>query len=191
MELYERVKKCAALMHLSETAFARAIGLKQSTWAGYLNAERQHKLWPLLPAILKEFPRISRQWLYFEEGPAVIGLGTPADQPVPPARVIEAAEQMVRDCDGSWATLLEHITGMARQELAASREEPANEELVQRLLVLQENRRLQQELHQAKDKIIALLEQQAAAQAEKEAPAASHAGDCPWFQAEYDLMVMQ
>ena len=50
MELYERVKKCAALMHLSETAFARAIGLKQSTWAGYLNAERQHKLWPLLPA---------------------------------------------------------------------------------------------------------------------------------------------
>ena len=78
MELYERVKKCAALMHLSETAFARAIGLKQSTWAGYLNAERQHKLWPLLPAILKEFPRISRQWLYFEEGPAVIGLGTPA-----------------------------------------------------------------------------------------------------------------
>ena len=167
MELYERVKKCA---------FARAIGLKQSTWAGYLNAERQHKLWPLLPAILKEFPRISRQWLYFEEGPAVIGLGTPADQPVPPARVIEAAEQMVRDCDGSWATLLEHITGMARQELAASREEPANEELVQRLLVLQENRRLQQELHQAKDKIIALLEQQAAAQAEKEAPAASMPG---------------
>lgn len=177
MELYERVKKCAALMHLSESAFARALGLKQSTWAGYLNAERQHKLWPLLPAILQEFPRISRQWLYFEEGPAVIGLGTPADQPVPPARIVEAAEQMVRDCDGSWATLLEYITGMARQELTASRKEPANEELVQRLLVLQEeNRRLQQELHQAKDKIIALLEQQAAAQAEKEAPAASMPG---------------
>ena len=101
MELYERVKKCAALMHLSESAFARALGLKQSTWAGYLNAERQHKLWPLLPAILQEFPRISRQWLYFEEGPAVIGLGTPADQPVPPGR--KAPTLPIRQsASGSW-----------------------------------------------------------------------------------------
>ena len=99
------------------------------------------------------------------------------DSPVPPARLIEAAEQMARDCDGSWSKLLEHITGMARQELTASREGLANEELVHRLLDLQEdNRRLQQELHQAKDKIIDLLEQQAAAQAEKEAPAASMPG---------------
>ena len=177
MELYERVKKCAALMHLSETAFARALGLPQSTLAGYFSVKRQHNLWPLLPAILKEFPRISRQWLYFEEGPAVIGLGTPADQPVPPARIVEAAEQMVRDCDGSWAMLLEHITGMARQELAASREAPANEDLVLRLLGLQEeNQRLQRELHQAQDKIIALLEQQAAHQTERESPAASMPG---------------
>lgn len=176
MELFERVKKCAGLMHLSDSAFARAIGLKQSTWAGYLNVERQHKLWPLLPTILKEFPRISRQWLYFEEGPAVIGLGTPTDEPVPPARLIEAAEQMVRDCDGSWSKLLEHITGMARQELIA-REGLANADLVHRLLDLQEdNRRLQRELHQAKDKIIDLLEQQAASQAEKEVPAASMPG---------------
>lgn len=144
MELYERVKKCAALMHLSESAFARALGLKQSTWAGYLNAERQHKLWPLLPAILQEFPRISRQWLYFEEGPAVIGLGTPADQPVPPARIVEAAEQMVRDCDGSWATLLEHITGMARQESANAPDQAERIRILESELA--EERRLNRQL---------------------------------------------
>ena len=164
MELYERVKKCAALMHLSEAAFARAIGQKQSTWAGYLSTERQHKLWPLLPAILQEFPRISRQWLYFEEGPAIIGPGTPANEPVPPARIMEAAEQMAKDCGGSWGKLLEYVIGMAGQEQACGRDGHANEELVQRLLALQdENARLQTELHRAKDKIIALLERDATA----------------------------
>lgn len=161
MELYERIKKCADLMQISDTAMAHALGLKQSTWAGYLKTERQHKLWPLLPAILKAFPRISRQWLYFEEGPVFIGLGTPADQPVPPICLIEAAEQMARDCGGSWGTLLGHIAGMARQELASA---DVNENCVNELIELQrENRQLHQELHRAKDRIIALLERQTAA----------------------------
>ena len=189
MELYERIKKCADLMQISDTAMAHALGLKQSTWAGYLKAERQHKLWPLLPAILKAFPRISRQWLYFEEGPVFIGLGTPADQPVPPLCLIEAAEQMARDCGGSWGTLLGHIAGMARQELASA---DVNENCVNELIELQrENRQLHQELHRAKDRIIALLEQRTTAPEgaapEETVPAASMPGTVPGIRRETDL----
>lgn len=31
--------------------------------------QRQHNLWPLLPQILEAFPHLSRQWLYFGDGP--------------------------------------------------------------------------------------------------------------------------
>ena len=69
MELFQRIKKATKAMTLSDSAMAAALGIKQSTFSGYLNQKRQHNLWPLLPQILKSFPQISRQWLYFEEGP--------------------------------------------------------------------------------------------------------------------------
>lgn len=170
MELFERVKRCAKALRLSESALAREIGLKQSTFAGYLTPARQHKLWILLPDILRAFPRISRQWLYFEEGPMLIGGETPPGLPVPDASIVDAAQQMLDQCQcqGSWAQLLRHILGMARQETGAGGATAANEECVQELLVLQrENRRLSQELIEAKDKIISLLEHTGAAQPDK------------------------
>ena len=168
MELFERVKRCAEALRLSESALAREIGLKQSTFAGYLTPARQHKLWILLPDILRAFPRISRQWLYFEEGPMLIGGETPSGLPVPDASIIDAAQQMLDQCQGSWAQLLRHILGMARQDTGAGGATAANEECVQELLVLQrENRRLSQELIEAKDKIISLLERNGPAQPDK------------------------
>ncbi|MBD8894758.1 hypothetical protein IG626_01980 [Desulfovibrio desulfuricans] len=69
MELFERIKKIGKVVATSDSAIAAAIGMKQSTFSGYLNEQRQHNLWPLLPLILEAFPHLSRQWLYFGEGP--------------------------------------------------------------------------------------------------------------------------
>lgn len=183
MELYERVKHCAEALRISESALARAIGQKQSTFAGYLTPARQHKLWPLLPDILCAFPRVSRQWLYFEEGPALIGGEMPPGQLVPNASITDAAQQMLEQCGGSWAQLLRHILGMARQEGSSSNAEtvPAtNENYVQELLALQrENRRLSQELIEAKDKIISLLERDAAPRPDTLPQAATNAAATP------------
>ena len=98
----------------------------------------------------------------------LIGGETPPGLPVPDASIIDAAQQMLDQCQGSWGQLLRHILGMARQETGAGGATAANEECVQELLVLQrENRRLSQELIEAKDKIISLLERNGPAHPDK------------------------
>ena len=67
MELYERVKQVAKIIGISDKALGAELGLKQTTFSGYLNKRREHNLWPLLPKILELHPEISRQWLYFGE----------------------------------------------------------------------------------------------------------------------------
>lgn len=106
MELYERVRYMAEKMVLSHASLARLLNMQVRTFQGYLNAERQDNLWPLLPKILKEFPRLSRQWLYFGEGPMTIGLGIPLDQPVPLRVIAHAVEEMARATDGTERSLL-------------------------------------------------------------------------------------
>ena len=132
MELFERIKKVGKVVATSDSAIASAIGMKQSTFSGYLNEQRQHNLWPLLPQILEAFPRLSRHWLYFGEGPMLIGQGVPLDQPVPLQEIIRAAEAMVADCHGSWGQVLRMIVDGAREELEQQSASPeASKELAE------------------------------------------------------------
>ena len=113
---------------LSLAALARAVGVHERTFQGYLKRERQDNLWPLLPKILEELPRLSRQWLYFEEGPATIGLGVPPEQPVPLRTVMHAVEQMAQDAEGTNRTLLQMVAGMADETTATERVRQLEEE---------------------------------------------------------------
>ena len=146
MELFQRIKKATKAMTLSDSAMAAALGMKQSTFSGYLNQKRQHNLWPLLPQILKAFPQISRQWLYFEEGPMVIGRGIPEGLPVPPLEIMRVAEAMAADCHGSWGQVLRMIVDNARVELETN--ESTNE--------IKMAPETQKELAEAKGEIIRL-----------------------------------
>ena len=72
MMLFERVKAVASSVAESQTALARELGLSQSKFNGYLNAKSQKNLWEHLPKILEDHPEISRDWLYFGEGPMLL-----------------------------------------------------------------------------------------------------------------------
>lgn len=89
MELFERVKKLATEVAGSQTSLAKKLGLSQQTFSGYLKAERQNNLWPLLPQMLVQFPEISRDWLYFGEGEMLGDLGAHPDKE---ARLAEQQE---------------------------------------------------------------------------------------------------
>lgn len=69
MELFNRIKEISKHFTGSDKALAEKLGFKQATFSGYLNEKRQDNLWPLLPRILSLFPSLSREWLYFDEGP--------------------------------------------------------------------------------------------------------------------------
>ncbi|MGV7004663.1 hypothetical protein [Desulfovibrio sp. QI0442] len=68
MKLYQRVKKIAQDLAGSEVKLGTAMKMNPRTLNGYLKESREHNLWPLLPTILKIFPQVSREWLYFDEG---------------------------------------------------------------------------------------------------------------------------
>ena len=69
IELYQRVEAICEQPSVSVPKLAKAIGKEYRTFKGYLCEQRQHNLWPLLPQILEAFPHLSRQWLYFGDGP--------------------------------------------------------------------------------------------------------------------------
>lgn len=114
-ELYERVT-AAGKFFGGLPAFAEMIGVQYRTFHAYLSAKRQHNLWPLLPTMLEAFPRLSRQWLYFGEGPMLIGHGTPLDRPVPLQEIAAAAEAMAAEAGGTWGDVLTYIVDAARAE---------------------------------------------------------------------------
>lgn len=139
-ELYERVTAAGKFFGGIPT-FAEMVGVQYRTFLGYLSRKRQHNLWPLLPAMLEAFPRLSRQWLYFGEGPMLIGHGTPLDRPVPLQEIAAAAEAMAAEAGGSWGEVLAYVLDAARAE--GVRTEPAADsrqiqELQARLLAAQE-----------------------------------------------------
>lgn len=116
-ELYQRVEAVCWQASVSVPQMASAIGKEYRTFKGYLCKQRQHNLWPLLPLILDAYPRISRHWLYFGEGPIFIGRGIPEGLPVPPLEILRVGEAMAADCGGSWGQVLRMIVDNAREEL--------------------------------------------------------------------------
>ncbi len=146
MQLYERVKSILAALTISQSELARRLGMPQRTFQGYLNERRQDNLWPILPQILEIFPRISRQWLYFEEGPMFIGQDVPLDCPVPLQEVQQAVEMMARDAVGTNKTLLQLIAGQAGEQDAAEKVRILEADLKEREAELAEERRLNRRL---------------------------------------------
>lgn len=139
-ELFERVT-AAGKFFGGLPAFAEMIGVQYRTFIGYLSQRRQHNLWPLLPTMLEAFPRLSRQWLYFGEGPMLIGHGTPLDRPVPLQEIAAAAEAMAAEAGGTWGDVLAYIVDAARVEV--EKPEPVADnhqilELQNKLLAAQE-----------------------------------------------------
>ena len=115
--LCDRVLKVLTNLGLPKSKCAQELVITHKTLSGYLKPEGQHNLWQYLPTFLEWYPRLSRQWLYFGEGPMLIGQGIPIDQPVPPQAIIRAAEAMVAECSGSWGQVLRMIVDGAREEL--------------------------------------------------------------------------
>lgn len=146
MYLYQRIKSVLAALTLSQSEMARRLGMPQRTFQGYLNEKRQDNLWPLLPRILELYPRLSRQWLYFEEGPMFIGQDVPLDQPVPLQTVQQAVELMARDAAGTNKTLLQLVAGQAGEQDTAEKVRALEEKLREREAELAEERRLNRRL---------------------------------------------
>lgn len=125
LELYQRIEAICWQTSVSVPQMAKEIGKEYRTFKGYLSEQRQNNLWPLLPQILDAYPRISRHWLYFGEGPMLIGQGVPLDQQVPLQEIIRAAEAIVADCEGSWGLALKRIVEGAKEE-ASQQDAPAS-----------------------------------------------------------------
>ena len=115
--LCDRVLKVLTNLCITKSKCAQELGITHKTLSGYLKPEGQHNLWQYLPTFLEWDSRLSRQWLYFGEGPMFIGLGVPIDQPVPPQAIMRAAEAMAADCHGSWGQVLRMIVDNAREEM--------------------------------------------------------------------------
>ena len=55
-------------MAKSRAQLAKSLGIKQTTFNSWFSRDRQDNLWPVLFGILKLYPYISRDWLFFDEG---------------------------------------------------------------------------------------------------------------------------
>lgn len=131
MKLFERVKQLSKIIGISDKEIAEDLGIRPATYTAYLNARREHNLWPLLPRILERWPEISRQWLYFGEGPASFGRPyAQTGRPVGIRRIIGFAEQLVEDCGGNWGEALRVIIGRAKEE---ADNDPASAKRIARL----------------------------------------------------------
>lgn len=152
--LYSRILKILEVFMFTKSQCAKNLGVTHKTFSGYLKPRGEHNLWQYLPKFLEWYPRLSRQWVYFGEGPMLIGLGVPLNQHVPLQAIAEAVGAMVKDAGGMEADVYRYICGISIPE----HEHPAGQDKrVQQLE--QDILRLQKELLEAKDKIIALHEE--------------------------------
>lgn len=111
--LRERMLKVIDVMCLgSRAGMAKALGAKQKTFNNHLLPDEEDKLWQYLPNLLATFSRVSRQWLYFGEGPMLIGADVPLDRPVPLHAVAEAIEAMAADAKGVDKSIYHYIAGL-------------------------------------------------------------------------------
>lgn len=118
--LYDRILKILDIFFLAKSQCAKELGVTHKTFAGYLKPEGEHHLWRYLPKFLEWFPRLSRQWLYFGEGPMLIGHGVPLDKPVPLRMIAEAVDAMAKDAGGIEAEVYRYICGIPIPERDAS-----------------------------------------------------------------------
>lgn len=100
MKLFERITLIAANLAGSQTGLAKAIGVPQGTFNGYLSDEGQRKIRiELLESIQRAFPQVNRNWLYFGEGDMLDSgqVSTPATQVAPDEkdrRIAELEEEL-------------------------------------------------------------------------------------------------
>lgn len=140
--LYQRVKRVAQELAGSDVKMGTSLGMNPRTFSGYLQAAREHNLWPLLPKMLEVYPQISREWLYFNEGEMYVGKEDERRTIATPLQAVtnrSAPADRVSVIDGECKRILE-----LEEQLSSAHER---------------ERKLQQELLRAKDKIIALYEQ--------------------------------
>lgn len=113
--LCDRVLKILENNHLTKSACAQKLGITHKTLGSYLKPDGQHNLWQYLPTFMEWYPRLSRQWLYFGEGPMTIGQGVPIDAPIPFQELTRAAEAIAEDCGGAWGDVLKLVIGRAHE----------------------------------------------------------------------------
>lgn len=154
--LYLRVQKVIEMNGLSRAKCAEGFRIDPKTLASYLTEEKQGGLYEYLPLLLEWYPRLSRQWLFFGEGPMHIGFGVPLNKPVPLRTIAEAVGQMAEDAGGTEAEVLRYIAGIPIPE-----ESNADSALLEEnQLLTQKVIQLQEELNKAKDEIINLYKAQ-------------------------------
>lgn len=153
--LYDRILKTIDIFGLTKSKIAEEIGVTYKTFSGYLKPEGEHNLWQYLPLLLELCPRLSRQWLYFGEGPMRIGFGVPLDRPVPLQEIAEAVEAMANDAGGTNEMLLRYIAGLPKEWVDEGRTE--NKQIVKTLE--KKLAETQAELLQASKKIIQLQDE--------------------------------
>lgn len=95
MELFERIAKIAREIAGSQVRLAEKISVNPRTFQGYVQANRQDNLWPLLPDILRAYPQLSREWLYFDEGEMIKGADDGGN--VPPIPSLERENAALRE----------------------------------------------------------------------------------------------
>lgn len=69
MNHFERVDKVLKFKGFPRYWLAGQLGVPQNTFTRYFSVEQQSKLLPYLWEIYLIFPDISREWLFFDEGP--------------------------------------------------------------------------------------------------------------------------
>lgn len=141
MELFKRVKLVASDLAGSETKLATKIGVNQRTLNGYMRGRREDNLWALLPRILQEYPQISRDWLYFDEG-EMFGGGGPQKPPTPHIdaallqQVIEMLEEHLQAVKGKLFPAAKATVVSQLYELLVEQEAQAREPIQMMRLVM-------------------------------------------------------
>ena len=72
MELFERIYQLKFLAGNLQ-AVADALGIAPQKISAYANEKSQKNFYPLLPNLLRAYPQVSREWLYFGEGDMLAG----------------------------------------------------------------------------------------------------------------------
>ncbi len=141
MQLYQRVRKIATTLAGSDVKMGTALGMNPRTFSGYLKESREHNLWPLLPRILQEYPQISREWLYFDEG-EMYGGGGPKKPPTPHIdaallqQVMEMLEEHLQAVKGKLSPARKAVVVSQLYELIVEQEAEAREPIQMMRLVM-------------------------------------------------------
>lgn len=140
MQLFKRVKKVASEIAGSEVKMATALGIHPRTLNGYLKESREDNLWPILPAILQEYPQVSREWLYFDEGEMYGGGGKKPPTPHIDAallqQVIEMLEEHLQAVKGKLSPARKAVVVSQLYELVVEQEAEAREPIQMMRLVM-------------------------------------------------------